>query len=428
MPREVMSEAPAPNAGTQPGPEPAPESEPETAVKMENNMHDKCKNVVAFHNNLSIFLKSLKGVLPEYIGTIRECIKHYKSIPRSEYLEECEALLKPHIEYISQYDDGIFTDDYAVGPRFLLPKMDFREIWTLLEGDDFQADVEFQAKTKKAIFNHIQTIYVSIQMALNQINVFNKNIEKQKTFLMDMMENLQMDEKIKERIEEMKKEEAADEAKSGSGASAFGLGKLTEMFGEDNFVYQLAKDVAEELDMGTEDIENPVEAITQLFANNGKKLQELIVTVGDKIEQKVQSGEIDKEKLVQDAKAMKDKLEGFMGKIPGLEDMMKNNGMVKQFTDMYQELDDEEQAKYNYIPDLLEQNLMEWTDEQKVQFDEYAKYVMDKQEAPVEEDIDAVAEPPGGGAAAPRPKTKTKTKTKTKRPKGAKRKSRPKKK
>ena len=101
-------------------------------VDMENTMHDKCKNVVAFHNNLSKFFKSLKGVLPEYVETIRESIKYYKSISRSSYLEECEALLKPHIEHISQYDDGIFTDDYKEGPRYLLPQMDFREIWGLL--------------------------------------------------------------------------------------------------------------------------------------------------------------------------------------------------------------------------------------------------------------------------------------------------------
>jgi hypothetical protein len=369
-------------------------------VDMENTMQDKCKNVVAFHNNLSKFFKSLKGVLPEYVETIRESIKYYKSISRSSYLEECEALLKPHIEHISQYDDGIFTDDYKEGPRYLLPQMDFREIWGLLDDEDFQDDVAFQQKTKKAIYNHIQTLYVSIQMALSQINVFNKNIEKQKQFLMEMMENLQMDDKIKERIEEMKREEdeAAKNGKQGSGM--FSMGKLADMFGEDNFVYQLAKDVAEELDMGGDEIDNPVEAITQLFANNGKKLQELIVTVGDKIEQKVQSGEIDKDKLVIDAKAMKDKLEGVMGKIPGLENMMNGNGMVEKFADMYEGLEADEKKHFNYVPVMLEKNLQEWSNEEKERFDEYVKYVSEK--ADMDTDV-------------PEPKTKDKkTKTKTK--------------
>jgi hypothetical protein len=359
-------------------------------IEVENTMHDKCKNVIAFHNNLKKFFVSLKGVLPEYVDQIRESIKYYKSLPRSTYLQEVQELLEPHIKYVSEYDDGIFTDDYMEGPRLLLPKMDFREIWALLDGDDFTDDPVLQAKTKKTIFNHIQSIYVSVQMAMDQIDVFNKNIEKQKTFLMDMLENLQLDDKIKARIEEMKKEEEDEASKNGSGG-AFGLGKLTEMFGEDNFVYQLAKDVAEELDIGTDEISNPVEAITALFADNGKKLQELIVTVGDKIEQKVQSGEIDKDKLVADARSMKDKLEGFMGKIPGLENMVNNNQMLAQFKDFYQELAEDEQEHFKFVPELVDKNIMEWTDQEKQDFDEYAKYVMEKnglrQDGEEEEDM-----------------------------------------
>jgi hypothetical protein len=373
-------------------------------VQIENTMHDKCKNVVIFHNNLSKFFKNLKGVLPEYIETIRSCIKYYKSVSRASYLEECQALLGPHIEFISQYDDGIFTDDYAHGPRYLLPQMDFREIWELLEGNDFQ---ELRVSTKKAIFNHLQTLYVSIQMALNQINTFNKNIEKQKQFLMDMMENLQMDEKIKARIEEMKREEEED-AKNGKKGGMFSISKLANMFGEDNFVYQLAKDVAAELDMGAVDIENPVEAITQLFANNGKKLQELIVTVGERIDKKLQSGEIDKEKLINDATAMKNKLEGFMGKIPGLEEMLNPLRKV-QFTDMYENLEEDEKRRFSFVPEVLEKNPMEWSKEEKERFDEYSKYVMEKNcqgnvpDVYPEHDMDAAAPAP---ARARKGKTK----------------------
>ena len=347
-------------------------STPNTEV--ENTMHDRCKSVVVFHNNLTKFFKSLKGVLPEYVEQIRVAVKYYKSTPRADYLQEVHALMDPHIKYISEYDDGIFTDDYQKGERFLLPKMDFREIWDLLNGDDFSSDTELQAKTKKSIFNHIQSIYVSVQMGMEQVNMFNKNIDKQKTFLMDMLENLQLDDKIKERIEEMKQQEESEAANSG-----FNLGKIGEIMGEDNFVFQLAKDITEELDIGTTDIDNPVEAITSLFADNGKKLQELIVTVGDKIEKKVQSGEIDKEKLVSDAQAMKDKIEGFMGKIPGLEEVMNNNGLVQQFMDAFNELDEAEQEQFNYIPPLLEKNLLEWSDEEKQQFDGFAKHIMTKQ-------------------------------------------------
>lgn len=351
------------------------EQAPNVDTVTENTMHDKCKNVVAFHNNLTKFLKSLKGVMPEFLPDIQVAIRYYKSKTRSEYLKEVQELLEPHISYISQYDYGIFSDDYQVGPRFLLPTMDFRKIWELLDGEDFSEQPALQAKTQKTIYNHLQSIYVSVQMALDQIDVFNKNIEKQKTFLMNMLENLQLDETIKKRLEEMKEEEAKNGDKGGGFA---GLGKLADMFGEDNFVFQLAKDVAQELDIGTDDIENPVDAITELFADGGQKLRELILTVGDKIEQKVKSGEVDADQLRADAQKMKDKIEGFMGKIPGLEDMVNNVDMIKQFRDFYQDLTAEEQEQYSFVPDMLDRDPHTWSDEEREKFDKYAQFVLDK--------------------------------------------------
>lgn len=385
-----------------------PTADKETVI--ENNMHDKCKNVVVFHNNLTKFFMALKGVLPEYVKTIRESIKYYKSVSRAEYLEEVENLLKPHIKYISEYDEGIFTDDYKKGPRYLLPKMDFREIWNLLDNDDFQEDLDFQTKTKKTIFNHMQSIYVSVQMALNQINLFNRNMEKQKSFLMNMMENLQMDDKIKARIEEMKKEEeeAAKSGKKGSGLA--GMGQLADMFGEDNFVYQLAKDVADELDLGTDNIDNPVEAITQLFADNGRKIQELIITVGDKIEQKVESGEIDKDRLIKDAKSMKDKMEGIMGKIPGLEDMVNDNAIAKQFKDMYNDLPKEQQQEFKQVPKILDKIPTDWTDEEREQFDTFAKHVVPSNEGHAEHEMD-IDQSVSTSKSKPKPKKVKKSKS-----------------
>lgn len=390
----------------------------ETETKTENTMHDKCKNVIAFHNNLTKFLKSLKGVLPEFLPDIQVAIKYYKSKTRSEYLKETQELLEPHISYISEYDYGIFTDDYQKGPRVLLPTMDFRKIWDLLDGEDFREQPVLQAKTQKTIYNHLQSIYVSVQMAMDQIDVFNKNIEKQKTFLMNMLENLQLDETIKKRIEEMK----AEEAKSGGGSSGFaGLGKLADMFGEDNFVFQLAKDVAQELDIGTDDIENPVDAITELFADGGQKLRELILTVGDKIEQKVQSGEIDEDRLKEDAQKMKDKIEGFMGKIPGLEDMINNADMMGQFRDSYTDLEREEQEKFSYVPGLLDKQPDEWDDGDREAFDQYAQFVLDKKGfAPQEEEVGPAPEDMGEVAASGSVPIETEHKSKRKTKKGPK--------
>ena len=347
------------------------EKSEQQARVIETNMHDKCKNVVMFHNNLCKFLRALKGVLPEYNSSIKCATDYYKSMSRLDYLQEVQTLLTPHIQNVSEYDEGIFTDDYRLGPLFLLPKMDFREIWNLLDSDDFKKESGLQESTKKSIFNHLQTLYVSGEMALSQVLLFNKNIDKQKTFLMNMLDNLKLDETLKEKISQMK----ADEAEAKGTDSGFSMDKLSELFGEDNFVYKVAKEVADELNLGNTEMDSPTDAITDLFANNGRKLRDLIVTVTDKIEQKVQSGEVDKEKLINDAKKMKDKLSGFIGKIPGLEDMLNNNEMINQIGTQYSEITDSEQKQYFYIPALLKKTLLEWDDAEKTQFDEFVTYL-----------------------------------------------------
>ena len=383
-----------------------PSSSSDRQTETENRMHDKCKQVVVFHNHLCKFWTSLKGVLPEYLPTIRKAINYYKSCSRAAYLEELQTSLGPHMNRVSTYDECLFGDDYLKGPLYLFPQMNFKELWSLLETEDFQADTELQASTKKSIFNHLQTIYITAQMARDQISLFNKNIEKQKAFLMQMLDNLKMDDVLKNRIEELKAAEA-----EGNNTGPGGLDKIAEIFGEDNFVCQLAKEVADELDLGHEDISSPVEAITALFADGGKKLRELIVTVTERIEQKVESGEIDRDRLLADAQKMKDKLGGLVGNMPGLEQALQDNAIVTHFQQSYDSLTVEEQEHFGQIPELLEKPLQQWTDAEKTSFDEFAQYLS---AGPEEEQLPEDSQP-----AKPQPKpaaAKAKAKPKGKGP------------
>lgn len=360
----------------------------------ENNMHDKCKQVIMAHNNLSKFFKALKGLLPECSATVKEAIAHYKGCTRLQYLTEVQKLLQPHIEYISQYDEALFMDEYVSGPLYLLPRIDFKVIWHLLETEEeFTEDEALQRSSKKTIFNHMQTIYVSTEMALNQISVFNRNVEKQRQFLMDMLGNLKLDDSLKERVEQLKAAEKAAEGESG-----FSLGKLADVFGEDNFIYQLAQDIAKELDLGNDDIENPVDAITGLFANGGKKIRELIVMVTDKVEDKVRNGEIDRDKLMADARKVKDKIKGC---VPGLDKMFRSSGMTETYKAKWDGLSDERKQYFTDIPELLERGLLDWTEEENDRFTEFTAELGESWAPPAEEPMpDTETEAP---KAAPKP-------------------------
>lgn len=348
-------------------------------------MHDKCKQVILFHNNLSKFFKALKGVLPECAPILKPAISNYKMTSRVTYIESLKSLMDSHMKYISQYDEGIFTDDYSTGQLELVPHMDFRQIWNMLNSSDF--DDAIREGTKMSIFNHLQTIYISANMALDQIGAFNKNMEKQKALLMNMIENLKLGDEVKKRVEELKATETAAEEAAGSGGmgglgsllgglgglggasgllgglgGAGGLGDLGDMFGgDDNFVLQLAKDIVDELDMGADELDGPMSSIMNLFSNNGSKMRDLIVKVGDMLEKKLESGEIDKEKLMKDAQKMKEKLSTVA---PGLSDMIGENGFNAPLQTHFDSMSAEDQELFADIPGILEKPFGERTEEE----------------------------------------------------------------
>jgi hypothetical protein len=356
-----------------------------------DTMHDKCKQVILFHNNLCKFFKALKGVLPECALILKPAIAHYKETPRVTYIANLKTLMDDHVKYISQYDEGMFTDDYRTGALFLIPELDFRQLWEVLLNADFDEDL--LSGTKKNIFNHLQTIYISASMALDQIGAFNKNMEKQKRLLMNMIDNLKLGGEVKKRVEEMKKTEEEEAAKDGGalgglGGLLGGLGNggdfasllgglgglggleglagsnmegIASLFGEDNFVFQLAKDIVGELDMGNDELDGPMESIMSLFANDGKKIQDLIVKVGDKLEQKIASGEVDKERLFKDAQRMKEKLSTVA---PGLSDIISDSSFTTPLKTHWETLSEEDKEKYADIPDILEKPMPERTEEE----------------------------------------------------------------
>lgn len=337
----------------------------------ENVMHDNCKQVIMFHNNWCRFLKNLKGVLPEVGPMIKESVTYYKETTRVVFLQEVISSLSPHIKYISEYDESIFSTDYTkplgLTKLMLLPKLDFMNIWEYIQSEDFAVDSTLASTTKRSIFNHLQIIYISANTALEQISAFDKALEKQKEFMMNMLENMNLDEKLKTRIEEMKASEAQN------GGEGLNMQTMGALFGEDNFIYQLAKEVSEELGLSSGEVNNPMNTITSLFANGSKKLKELIVTLEEKLTNKVNSGEFSEEKMRADAMKAKQKLSGIVGQIPGLNKLLNNDNIMSEFREKYNTLSPVDQERFNRIPELLSKETLSWSSEDHDYFGKYVK-------------------------------------------------------
>jgi hypothetical protein len=320
-------------------------------------IHDNCKKVIMFHNNFIKFLKTLKTTLPECKEQISTCVKYYKSISRADFIGETSQLLEPHIGYISENDYGIFSDDYQKGERFLIPKIDFRKIFDIIDQNpDFVGDYQLQEATRNSIFKHLQAIYISANMALKEIGIFDHNMEKQKKHLLNMLDNLRIDDEVKEKIKQLEQDESAN--------GEWSLEKLSEMLGEDNFVFQIAKDVAQELDLGKDSLDDPVSTIKDLFSDGGSKIKELIVSIGDKLEGKMESGQYDREKIIQDTMKLKSKLGGL---VPSKALNINQEETMKRF----KFLKDELKEKFSLIPDLTQKPILEWDDGEHELYQEF---------------------------------------------------------
>ncbi len=345
------------------------QSKPEdTQSKPESDkqIYDKCKKVVEFHNHLIRFLSMLKNTFPEMVKRIGKCYKYYTSVSRATYINKIIMLMEPHIKHISEYDEGIFSSDYVKGKLQFIVGLDFKEIFKIIESDDF--DGELRETTIKHIFNHLQSIYVLAQMANSQVSDFNAAVTKQKKFMINMLKNVNMDEQLKKQLEKIAEEEASEE--NGHGMDAFK--KFGDMFkdifgDENNFISKLAKDISNDLELGN-GCDNPVEAITELFANNGEKLQELIIKIGDNLKTKIEKGEITQEEIT-----------NMTSKVSNIIDIpVPEEDPSKFFEKEFAKLEEADQEKFKHIKAIIEKDNNTWTDEEQQEFQVFSTHCMKK--------------------------------------------------
>ena len=204
----------------------------------DKSIFTECKDVSVFDKNINTFFKNIIQNFPEYKHIISKSYKYYLNSDKTEYIDKIITVFEPHIEKISQYDEGIFSNDYSKLPMKLLPGLDFKLIFDFINnniGDkENNYSIEVANKTKKAIFNYLQSIYLSAKLANNKINDFNKILDNQKTFFKNMYKNLNLDESLKEKIKELEQKE---EEENSSGffekiKELFNNGALKDILGD----------------------------------------------------------------------------------------------------------------------------------------------------------------------------------------------------
>jgi hypothetical protein len=179
---------------------------------------------------------------------------------------------------------------------------------------------------------------------LKEAKKFNELLKKQREIIYDIMQSLKLEQKIKEDADKLNQEENQSDNQS-----AFDPGNLSEFFGENNLIIQMAVEIGKELDLPTEKMTDPMQAIRFLIGQDGSKLQEILSKVCQKLKEKIQNEGINEEQLVNDAKRMNEKIVEKFKNIPGMPDIEKfSQKIAEQFSKEFEEKNTDSPSSQNH--------------------------------------------------------------------------------
>ena len=245
------------------------------------------------------FINDIIKVYPEYKDTINDTYGSTLSID-SCTIEENE-LLKEFLERVHKLnkkitikDDNMFNDD-----PLILTDISFKNIWT----------TNISYKTKESIWKYLQTFCLismnyhsnkDLQNALEELSKNNQADIKDKNIASDVKKIKKMTENIKEPIaQDIGNTQDSVEQKS-EPVNPF------EQIMNNSEIGKLAEQVSKELDiesmLGGSDSDNPMELFSNLIS--GGSMNKIMGTIHNVVNTKVESGELNRESMVNEAQNM----------------------------------------------------------------------------------------------------------------------------
>ena len=192
-----------------------------------------------FNNYLIEFISQMQQVVtePHHQRFFKKYYKYYR-----KYVEADQRIefIKEFVEHVSRYnreisicDEGLFSEEpeYYPGKHIqLLKGLDFKQIW--------RAE-SITEKTKESIWKFLKTLYVVGTHVLKETQRFNQLVKAQQEIVGKIVKGLKMEQKIKDEAERLNEEE-----RQRMEAEAFDFSNLTDLFGENNLITQMAIEIA----------------------------------------------------------------------------------------------------------------------------------------------------------------------------------------
>ena len=285
--------------------------------------------------NRNEFFKIVKEFIPDLLTTFPE----YKddlddgiiSILRDEWESDdainvysySKSVFPERFFDILYQNEEIFSDE-ELNTEFL-PGLNFSDMWSV-EG--------LTEKTKTVLWKYLQLLMFSLISDIKDGSMF-KDTEK----LFEAIDEDEFKNKLEETINGMQgiftnNEEDSEQTGDVSNINLEGLpnpedihnhinGMLGGKLG--NLAREIAEETAEELNVNMDDVSSVGDVFKTLFKNPAK-LMGIVKNVGNKLESKIKSGEIDESELIKETTDMMGKMNNMPG-MGNMKDMLDKFGM-----------------------------------------------------------------------------------------------------
>ena len=237
--------------------------------------------------------------------------------------EYCKKKLPPRFFDILYQNDDMFKEGSTVDTEFL-PHIHFKSLW----------EYDITQKTRDIIWKYLQLILFSIVGSVENKDVFGDtaklfesiNEEEFKSKLAETMAKMQdLFEKDTE------KSDASPDSNSNTGPNIPNANDFHEHISGmlDGKLGRLAKEIAEEtandlnLDM---DNMTDMKGVFDKLIKNPTKLMRLVKNVGDKIDNKIKSGELKESELISEATEIMNKMKNMSG-MDDIQSLLQKMGM-----------------------------------------------------------------------------------------------------
>ena len=254
-------------------------------------------NIEYFNYNLKLFVNDIIKVFPD----LKEELVEYYGVILSDEASNEDKFIKRFMRklgdkknFISQKDDKLFEESIHI-----LKGVDFKDLWT---------SEKLKDATKQTIWDYLQTLYVIGETIVSDSDSIKKLVENFKkvretpedTNDVDTSEMEEADKQVLDMIKNLSEKTKPEN-----------MPEINEDLINNGLIGNLAKELAEDINLDDFNInmDENSENVTDVFSNlisgdNPMKFMNLIQNVGQKIQTKLSSGDLDQSKLVDEAQTM----------------------------------------------------------------------------------------------------------------------------